>query len=121
MTTAEIKITDTKVFVNGVELIRLQRRFWKAGKRDVISYKRKFWDILTKKVVWRKWYEIDTIGQDHNHPKAAYTGWYEKSQEEIEKEILEVVDSMMSIITHPTRGDFSELYPELENVEWKLS
>ncbi len=111
-----ITITDKKVMIDNVELLRIQRRYWVIGKRDIITYRRKGIDVCTKKVVWRNWGKIDTFGCDFKHPNAAWNGWYEKSQEEINNEIIDVAKMLMSIVTHSTRGDLSGCYPELEQV-----
>jgi hypothetical protein len=117
MSTITYTVTDKKVFVNGVELLRLQKFYSKRFKRDAIIYKRKGYDVVTKKVVWAKWGDIDTCGCDRKHPNADWTGWYAKSQEEINDEIIDIAKSVLKIVTHTTRGDLGGLYPELEGLE----
>ena len=112
-----IEITDKKVLVNDIELLRLQRRYWVDGKRDIITYRRKWWDICTKKLVWRNWGKIDTLNLDAWHDGTKWIFSREKSQEEINNEIMNVAKLLMRIITHPTRGDLGGCYPELEELE----
>ncbi len=128
MSTITYTVTDKKVLVNGVELLRLQRFYSKRYKRDVINYKRKAYDVVTKKAVWAKWGQIDSW--DHSrgiHPipdrnwvddfAATWKTWYVKSEEEINNEIIDIAKSVLNIVTHTTRGDLGGLYPELEGLE----
>jgi hypothetical protein len=129
MSTTTYTITDKKVFVNGVELLRLQKFYSKRYKRDIVSYKRKAYDVVTKKVVWAKWGQIDSWEHNNNrvHPiqnrnwvdefAGKWKTWYVKSQEEINEEIIDIAKSVLKIVSHKTRGDLGGLYPDLEGLE----